>query len=330
MPSHIDVVVVGSCNVDLVCRVERPPNAGETVTGTGFSTYKGGKGGNVCVIAARCGAKCSIAGKVGSDTIGVAYRQSLQDNDIDTSYLTVDPDNATGTAMIVVDAQGENQIIVCAGANGAFNKNDVIACTSIIQECKVLVCQLEIPYPSSILAAQIARDSSTFVIFNPSPLESNTDLKAFFQFVDCLVVNHLEASMLTHMDKDHDDMVLQAKTMARMMHSCGPVHVIITMGEMGAMYSRKLSGRDTPETTVFEANAVDHVVDTTGAGDAFLGVVAAMASSRLRHTPEKNGLDLTEAVKRAGQIAAITVTKEGAQPSYPSASYLKENKLSIP
>ncbi|KNC79345.1 hypothetical protein SARC_08267 [Sphaeroforma arctica JP610] len=232
----IDVVVVGSCNVDYTCFVESPPNPGETISGENFRTNQGGKGANVCVMAARCGAKTAMAGKIGADVGGDSYACELRKDGIDTSKLLVDPTLATGTALIIVDAKGENQIVVCAGANGAYSEEDVKDCESLIERCIVMVCQLEIPYNSSLSAAQSAKAKGVFTLFNPSPMPKPQAAKDFIKHVDCLVVNEHEAAMLTQTkEASINEMATELLTM-------GPAHVIITMGGEGQTYVRSNAG----------------------------------------------------------------------------------------
>ncbi|APE33721.1 ribokinase [Nocardia mangyaensis] len=240
------VVVLGSVNMDLVTTTEIRPTPGETVLGSGFATVSGGKGANQAIAAARSGARVRFLGAIGDDAFGATLRSTLADAGVDTTLLRVF-DGPSGVATIVVDATGENSIIVVPGANG--HVRDLTAEElAAIAEADLLLCQLEIPIETVTAAARHARASGTIVALNPSPVQP---LPAeLWAAVDLAIVNSLEyeqySTELAHL-----------------------AHVVRTLGGDGAAYY----GADETELPV-SALAVE-VVDTTGAGDAFTGALVA-------------------------------------------------------
>ncbi|MFF2087094.1 ribokinase [Nocardia sp. NPDC058176] len=240
------VVVLGSINMDLVTSTQRRPTPGETVLGSGFTTVPGGKGANQAIAAARSGARVRFLGAIGDDAFGATLRATLADAGVDTTLLRV-LDGASGVATIVVDATGENSIIVVPGANGRVRDltGEELAA---IAEADILLCQLEIPIETVTAAARHARAAGTIVALNPSPVHP---LPAeLWAAVDLAIVNSLES-------EQYSAELTQV------------AHVVRTLGGDGATYR----GTDGTELSV-AALAVD-VVDTTGAGDAFTGALVA-------------------------------------------------------
>jgi len=278
-----DILVIGSLNADLVVRAPRFPAPGETISGGDLVTIPGGKGANQAVAAARQGASVSMLGRVGKDNFGDFLLANLQANQVDTALVQRD-DAATGTAIIVVDANGQNSIVLSPGANGQVRPADVDP-ASLLRP-KLVLLQLEIPLESVIHAAAAARGLGARVLLNPAPARPLPD--------------ETELSLLTGQPVTD---VASAESAARTLLAKGVQTVIVTLGANGALVV-------TPEQTIHVPPFRVDVVDTTAAGDAFIG---GFSAALLR------GLSLEEAVRHGNACGALAATKFGAQPSLPTA-----------
>jgi ribokinase len=274
-----DVVVVGSANVDLVLPVQRIPRPGETVLASGLTRGPGGKGANQAVAAARSGASTAFVACLGDDESGALLRKTLGEAGVDLTLVarTVSP---TGTAIITVDADGENAITVAPSANAELKLSP--ASTTAIQEARVVLAQLEIPFETVRAAAA----ASGYFVLNAAPAAELDD--GLLAEVDLLVVNEHEAAVIG----GSDPASLLDKVPA----------AVVTLGADGA----RVLVRGAAEVRV-EGVEVD-VVDTTAAGDTFCGVLAAALAG---------GEDLTAAVRRANVAASLSVQTAGAIPSVP-------------
>jgi len=302
----MDVIVVGSCMTDLVSRVPRLPNAGETIHGSTFTIGFGGKGANQCVIASRLGAKSAMVGKVGSDSFGQNYLQNLKDNNINIDHLGVTSEASTGVAPIAVNDKGENSIVIVAGANLLLSVDDVQRASMLISKSKVLVCQLETRPETSLAALKLARQNGILTILNPAPAVPDLDT-AIYKFCDIICPNETEAEVLTGQSvKSLED----ASSAAHHFLSLGCSSVVMTLGERGVIYLRA----DMTEPIHIPATRVTPV-DTTGAGDAFVGALAFYLS-----TMPKLGIE--ESMRRACAVATISVQASGTQTSYPYRNQL--------
>jgi len=289
MGGHI--VVVGSLNMDLVVHTPRLPQLGETILGNGFQTFPGGKGANQSVAAARLGAQVKMIGRVGSDGFGASLRNGLLQDGVDVTCVEQVREASTGVALITVDEAGHNTIVVDPGANSFLRPADILAARSIFDGAAVLLAQLECPLETVQQAVALAREQGTRVILNPAPAQM---LKpAFLSQIDYLVPNQTELALLTCAE-DID-------AAAGQLHKLGVSHVIVTLGEQGALVSDDRRSARLPAYRV-------PVVDTTAAGDAFVGAFAVAITQ---------GRDTLEAARWGNAAGALAVTRSGAQPSLP-------------
>ena len=291
------IVVVGSVNMDLVIRAPRMPAPGETLGGSDFRTIPGGKGANQAVAAARMGAEVHFIGSIGGDDFGLRLKQGLAGEGIDLAHLSVLQDAPTGVAMIILDAAGQNSIVLSPGANGRVTTEQVEACADTIAGARMLVCQLETPLAAVTRAIDIAHDKRVPVVLNPAPaLALDRRLLAKVKY---LIPNETEASLLSGVQVVD---VETAGAAARRLADQGVEQVLITLGEKGVVSTR---GHDAASS--FPAIRVS-VVDTTGAGDSFVGSLAVELAS---------GRSVREAIQFAQHVAALKITKLGAQTSIP-------------
>jgi len=289
-----DVLVVGSLNADLVVRAPHFPQPGETISGDDLHIIPGGKGANQAVAAARQGARVAMLGRVGSDSFGPFLLDSLKSNSVDITHVHSD-DSATGTAIIVVDANGQNSIVLSAGANGKVSPADVDSASTLSPS--LILLQLEIPIPTVLYAAKQASQNGARVILNPAPAQSLPD--KLISLADFIIPNETELSLLTGLEVED---ISSAEKAAKVLLDRGAKNVIVTLGSKGALIV------SSNQTTQVNACKID-VVDTTAAGDAFIG---GFASALLR------GFEIESAVKYANACGALAATKFGAQPSLPT------------
>ncbi len=281
--------------MDLVVRVPRLPEPGETLFGKDFSEGFGGKGANQAVLAARLGAAVRIAVKLGRDSYGDKMLQNFQREGIDTTFVGRAP-GASGIALITVAESGENVISIVPGANSTLSPEDVMGA---VPEAKVLIAQLETPLDTTLAAFRLAKQGRTTTLLNPAPAaELPAELLAL---TDILIPNEVEAGTLSGRRVETPE---DAKDAAKALLERGPKAVVITLGGRGALLAT------TDEAPKHIPVDPARVVDTTGAGDAFVGSLGYFLACQ----PD---LPLPEAVARACRVAALTVQKPGAQSSYP-------------
>lgn len=306
------VCVVGSTMVDLVSRVPRLPAMGETLAGRSFALGYGGKGGNQAVTVARLGAQVSLVTRIGGDRFGDDALANYRAAGIDVRFVGRDERQVTGVATIFVDDDAQNCIVIVPGANDALSPADVDAAASAIAGADVVVCQLETPVAAAIAAFRIARGAGVRTIFNPAPAAAVPD--EIWQLTDIVVPNETEAALLTGIAVADD---AQAEAAARVLLTRGARAVILTLGQRGSLVV-------TPDASERIAPVRVAAVDTTGAGDAYVGTLAACLGS---------GQPLVEAARRANLVAALSVTRAGTQTSFPDAvaaqSFLAEHGLAF-
>jgi len=291
------IVVIGSSNIDLVAKSHKIPVVGETLTGTDFFMTPGGKGANQAVAAAKLGADVIFVARLGKDVFAEKSLENFKSVNINTKHIAQLEGVPSGVAIIAIDDNGKNIIIVVPGANGKLTPADVEKASADITSAGVVVCQLEIPIETVERAAEIAAKNKVPFILDPAPARPLSD--KLLSLVDVIKPNETEAQTIAGIK------VVDAETAAKAadwLLAKGVKNVIITLGEKGALLANK-NGKETIQSRKVKA------IDSTAAGDAFTGALAyGMA----------NGKSLKDAAVYAGAVAAISVTRLGAQASMPT------------
>lgn len=292
------ICVVGAANIDLVSFTPRQPVMGETLHGTSFLLGHGGKAANQAVAAARLGAHSSLVAKLGQDIFGEGYLKHLRAAGVDVSHVVLTPEAFSGTAAIAVDPDGRNAIIVVAGANGLLRPADIETAGETLTNADVVVCQLEVPVETTLAALRLARRAGVPTVLNPAPaLPRFPD--ELYAAADVFCPNEYEAFMLA--DKPVETLA-DAENVARLLLARGPRAVILTLGDRGSLLAAG-------DEVLYVAAPKVKAIDTTGAGDAYVGSLAfGMAQ----------GKPLPECMKFATRVASFSVQKAGTQASYPT------------
>lgn len=292
--------VIGSLNMDLVTGVHKTPVVGETVLGNGFVQIPGGKGANQAATIGRLGGHVSMIGKVGRDEFGTQLIESLNKDHVDTEHVLKSESSPTGTALIMVNDSGDNSIVVIPGANFELSANDI---SEKILEGDYLVAQLEIPLETIEKSFKIARDRGITTVLNPAPAKVLP--ASILKNVDLLIPNETEFKLLTGCDPKDEEMLDRG---VKDLIALGTGKVLITLGEHGSVLC------DGNTKRYFKAQKVVPV-DTTAAGDSFIGGLLFSLS---------RGEELDTSIDFASLVAAITVTRRGAQSSLPTWLEVKE------
>ncbi len=290
------IAVFGSINMDLVFRTPRMPAAGETLSGHSFHQIQGGKGANQAVAAARMGAQVGFIACVGDDAFGASSLRALEQDGIATKHIRQAAHCATGVAGILLDDEGENRIILAPGANAQLSTQDIDAASATLAQAKLLVCQLETPLATVLHAISYAKKAGVTVLLNPAPAQLLDD--QVLAQVDYLVLNETEATLLSGLTVTD---IASAQSAAAALQQHGAHVVLITMGALGVWVASATEAYHLPAYAV-------KVVDTTGAGDSFVGAFAVAIAE---------GQTLHAACMFAQSAAALAVTKLGAQTSIP-------------
>jgi ribokinase len=295
------IIVIGSCNTDMVIKADRLPVPGETVIGGTFFMNPGGKGANQAVAAARLGGKVTFISKTGNDVFGRQSIELFNTENINTNYIFSDPKNPSGVALITVDSNGENCIVVASGANASLCPADIETAKNEIEQSEIVLMQLEIPMETVEYATKMAFKKGIKVILNPAPAQSLSDklLKSLY----IITPNKSEAEILSGI-KVHD--WESAKKAADVIRAKGANIVVITLGSQGALICENQKYHKVEATKVT-------ALDTTAAGDTFSGALCVGISE---------GNSIVDAVKMAAKAAALSVTRMGAQSSIPYRSEL--------
>jgi ribokinase len=305
---HKKIIVVGSTNMDMVVKTSYIPEPGETVLGGTFFMNPGGKGANQAVAGARLGGDVIFVSKMGNDVFGKQAFRLYDEEGINTSFIVSDDELPSGVALITVDENGQNSIVVAPGANASLGAAEVDHALRNISDRHIVLLQLEIPIETVQFVVKEAAQKGAWVILNPAPAASlSTDL---LQYIDLITPNETEASILSGIKVTNLETAKQAALAIRKL---GVKNVVVTMGELGALLL---------EDTVFHEVETPSVqpVDTTAAGDVFNGGLAVALSE---------GRSLVDAVGFACVAASISVTKMGAQSSIPYRNELIVHKIAI-
>lgn len=294
--SEPKICVVGSSNIDLIAKIPRLPKMGETLLGRYFHMSCGGKGANQAVMAGKLGARISVVTKVGQDHLGEIIKKNYEEMGVDPGYIFTSAETTSGVAPILVDDEGRNLLVYIPGANRRLSPEDVDRAAERIAAADVLVCQLEIPLESSQRALEIGRENNVRTILNPAPAQGLS--RELLGLCDVVIPNETETEIITGLPVDTEEQIAAAGSRLREM---GCDVVIITMGHRGVML---VSAEGTQHFPAEKAEAVD----TTGAGDAFVGSFAYFLAQ---------GRALEESIRRANRIAAYTVARVGTQVSFP-------------
>lgn len=301
------IVVVGSINTDMVIKADRLPTPGETVLGGEFFMFPGGKGANQAVAAARLGGNVTFLANAGNDLFGEQAIRQFQRESIDTTYIGRDPDKPSGIALIGIDQQGENSILVASGANASLSEADIDRAEQVIRAAEVVLVQLETPLTTVYHLIHRCAAWGVRLILNPAPSQvlPNEIYKQLF----AITPNETETEVLTGIRVVDEASALQA---ANVLRGRGVGHIIITLGVRGAfVYTEHDSYLVAPPEVV--------AIDTTAAGDVFSGAFAVGIAE---------GLAVANAVSFACQAAAISTTRMGAQTSSPYRDELRPQNSS--
>ena len=291
------VCVVGAANIDLISYVPRLPRVGETLHGTQFRMGYGGKGANQAVMAARLRAEVTMVCKLGRDVFGEGTLENFRAHGVDTTHVTFTEDAFSGVAPIAVDPDGRNAIIIVTGANDLLSLDDLERARPAIAAADVVVCQLELPVETTLSALRIAREEGVRTIFNPAPARDDLP-DELFRLSDVICPNEPETELLTGMPA--------GEGAARELLARGVGAVALTLGDQGCLL---VEGDSVTEVPVEPVRAVD----TTGAGDAFVGALATFLAA---------GRSPVDAAERSNAVAALSVQVRGTQTSFPSADDL--------
>ena len=292
------IIVVGSCNTDMVIRVDHLPEPGETIIGHDFITNQGGKGANQAVAVKRLGGETAFIARLGNDDFGAKSLRLLTEEGIDTSFVRLTDGVSTGVALIPVDDKGENSIIVSSGANALLSPLDIEEAEPLFEKASILLMQLETPVPTLISAARLAKQFGAKVVLNPAPYPKEPLPIELLELVDIITPNETEAAGMSGVKVLDEESALKAICEIQ---GQGVGNVIITAGASGAYTSIDGQLVRIPSEKV-------EVVDTTAAGDTFCGALCVALSK---------GTDMVQAIRFANKAASLSVTRLGAWMSIP-------------
>ncbi|XP_071858865.1 ribokinase [Bombus fervidus] len=299
------IVVVGSCMIDFTCFSPRLPKPGETLIGTKYEIKYGGKGANQCIAAAKLGATTGIVASLGSDIYAQEYLKIFKEENIDVSHVQIQPNQHSGIAHITVTESGENSIVIVLGSNALMSSNFVDSATNMIKNASILLCQFEVPLEITLHALKIHKGHGLSIV-NGAPATENVH-PDLWKLCDIFCVNEIEAEFMSGVQLQEPSSIQQA---VEKFLDKGCNIVIITLGEQGAVYASQ-SDRAIKKVCTTRVQSVD----TTGAGDAFLG---AFAYFKAYHP----ALSMDECIRRACVVATDSVLKFGTHASFPNRSSL--------
>ena len=296
------IVVVGACMIDLISYVPRFPNMGETLHGTEFRMGYGGKGANQAIMAAKLGSKVIMVSKVGDETFGSGTLENFKKNGVSTDFVYKSKEHFSGVAPIFVTPKGENSIVIVSGANDQLTSEEINKASNEIEKSSYLLCQLEIEVELSLSALRLAKQLGISTILNPAPARSTLPAE-IYKLTDIFCPNESEAELLTGRKINA---LSDVESMAEEFISAGAKSVVITLGENGCFVLANGIGKH------ILANKVE-VIDSTGAGDAFVGALAHYLGL---------GNDIFESARMASAVATISVQGKGTQSSFPGLDQL--------
>lgn len=292
------ILVVGSSNTDMVIKSKSIPRPGETVLGGIFFMNPGGKGANQAIACARLGGNVTFVCKTGNDIFGHQSQQQFEEEEINTSYVFSDLNKPSGVALIFVDETGENSISVATGSNSSLQPSDISLAEEAVEKADLILIQLEIPMNTVEFTAKLAQEKGKLIILNPAPAPSSPLSPDLLKNIYLINPNEIEAEIISGIKIiDMETAVLAAKKINEM----GASNVIITLGSKGALLYDGINAEFIP------GHKVD-ALDSTAAGDCFSGALVIAISE---------GHTLPDAVRFANKVAAISVTRQGAQSSLP-------------
>ena len=296
-----NICVIGSLNMDLVVNVDTMPKPGQTIIGSNFKEVPGGKGANQAVAMARLNGNVSMIGKVGEDGVGQTLINSLKNDKVDTTYIQTSK-GATGVALITVDKNAQNSIVVSPGANFEVKEDDIDNNIEAIKNSDIVVLQLETPLNTIKYALNKAKELNKYTILNPAPAVKLDD--EIIKNVDLLTPNETELEIISGVSIETEEDIQKA---AQIMIEKGVKELIVTLGSKGSLYINK-------EKSMFKKAYKVEAVDTTAAGDSYTGALAVALSQ------DKN---IEDAMDFASKVGALSVLKEGAQSSLPTLEDVK-------
>lgn len=291
-----NICVIGSLNMDLVVNVDTMPKPGQTIIGSNFKEVPGGKGANQAVAMARLNGNVSMIGKVGEDGFGQTLINSLKNDKVDTTYIQT-AKGATGVALITVDKNAQNSIVVSPGANFEVKEDDIDNNIEAIKNSNIVVLQLETPLNTIKYALNKAKELNKYTILNPAPAVKLDN--EIIKNVDLLTPNETELEIISGVSIETEEDIQKA---AQIMIEKGVKELIVTLGSKGSLYINK-------EKSMFKKAYKVEAVDTTAAGDSYTGALAVALSQ------DKN---IEDAMDFASKVGALSVLKEGAQSSLPT------------
>ena len=297
------VVVLGSINVDTTYHVNRFPQPGETIAAQSKSSAPGGKGANQAVAAARSGAQTAFVGAVGSDNEGQYMLEALKENDIDTSHINIDKYHGTGSAAITLDANGQNDIMVYGGANQAMQPGEFGDLSELLAHTDFLIAQFETPQAVALDLFKQAKERGVTTVLNPAP--AHEIMPELLQYTDVIAPNETECALLTGIELTDEDSMLKSADYFR---ERGVKHLLITLGDRGVFYA---TPDDHGLVPAFKVKAVD----TTAAGDTFIGALCSQL--------EKDLANVEDSLRYAQRASSLTVQRMGAMPSIPTGEDVK-------
>lgn len=302
---HIKIAVVGSLNMDYSVMLDKRPVAGETILANDVLITSGGKGANQAYAAGRIGGNVQMIGRVGDDINGEIIKKALKEQSVNTEGIGTDKENTTGIAIIVLDSQAQNSIIVCPGANRSVKEDEILEALDRLENLKIVMLQLEIPIECVTRTIAYAKEHNIAAFLDPAPVPPQGLPESTYEMLDYISPNAIEAEMLSGIKVTDEE---SARKAADFFLKKGVKNVIVKMGGQGVYAT------DGEREILVPAIEIP-VVDTTAAGDTFAGAFC---------TRLEKGDSFFDAVRYANYASGLSVNRKGAQKSMPSAKEIEE------